>query len=137
MHKKSLSRLSLVVFIAFSTLTACTISLPSIQTSPSSDKGNTTGQTNTTSPNSSTNTSNSNNTSTDPQNGNLTNKASDANPINNSGNTTVSSPAPTSSATSTPTPTPSPTSTSYTSVNGQSAGQLNITINPTFPSQRP
>lgn len=136
MHKKSLSRLSLVVFIAFSTLTACTISLPSIQTSPSSDKGSTTGQTNITSPNSSTNTANSNNT-TDQQNGNLTNKASDANPISNSGNTTVSSPAPTSSATSTATPTPSPTSTSYTSVNGQSAGQLNITINPTFPSQRP
>ena len=139
MHKKSLSRLSVIVFLAFSTVTACTISLPSIQTSPSGDKktDNTVqSSNNSSSVNSNTSSANTTITTGNNETGNLSNKASDANPLGNN-NSVVSSPVPSASAViiSSSSPTPTPTA-SPTSVGGKGSGQLNVLINPNVPTKR-
>ncbi len=137
MRKKSLSRLGIIVFFAFSTVTACTISLPSIQTSqPSTDKKNDNTVANQSDTSGSVELNNLTNgtTSSVQENGNLSNKASDANPLGDNASV-ISSPVPSSSANIGATPSPNPTATpSSTSVQG--SGQLNVLINPNLPTKR-
>lgn len=133
MQKKSLSRLGLIVFLTFSNITACSITLPSIQTS-NDKKTDAVTQSNSTSSATQNNSNLNNAISGQDNNGNLTNKASDADPVTGNTTTVVSSPVPTLSP-SVSTPTPSPTASSA-SVTGQGGGQLNVLINPNMPTKR-
>jgi hypothetical protein len=143
MYKKSLSGLSCVLLLSFSLMSACE------STPPASSQQNTqknidftksiinsgqkvfdTIKSPNTAVNNQTGTNNNTNTANPQQNGNLSDQASNANPI------PVTTPSNTPNPNSSGSPGPSPSPTPASSFDGPS-GQLNLIINPNPPCQAP